>query len=163
MEKSVKSVQLPRILGVGNIFTKALLRAGIRLGPNTLLTVRGRKSGQPRTTPVAVVEHDSKRYIVSVYGIVDWVRNLRAADGEATLTRGRRSEAITAAELTPEEAAPILRETVTMMAAAPSFLQFLSDYFAVTPTSSLEDYQREALRHPVFQILTRASAHQIAS
>ncbi len=44
-----------------------------------LPTVPGRKSGVPRTTPVALGERDGRRWLVSPYGEVDWVRNLRAA------------------------------------------------------------------------------------
>src|SRR6266508_4113228 len=99
----VKTTQVPTFVRLGNVLTTTLLRAGFKLvGPGDypmyLLTVRGRKSGQPRTIPIAIWEHNGKRYVGSVYGIVDWVRNLRAA-GEAILTRGRRSETINVREL----------------------------------------------------------------
>ena len=106
-----KSSQLPRFLRVGNILTTTLARAGFKVGLIYLLTVRGRKSGLPRTTPIAVVEQNGKRYLASPYGVVDWVRNLRAA-GEATLTRGRRSEIVKATELPPGEAGPVLKEII---------------------------------------------------
>ena len=70
----------------GNAMVTTLLRTGVRMGPMTLLTVRGRKSGQPRTTPVAIVEHEGQRWLISPYGQSDWVRNLRAA-GRAKATR----------------------------------------------------------------------------
>lgn len=126
-----------------NTMVAALLRIGVKMGPMTLLTVRGRKSGQPRTTPVAIGERDGQRWVISPYGQVDWVRNLRAA-GRATLTRGRRKEAITAIELSPTEAAPLLKQS---LAGAPSFLHA---YFDVTPDAPLEAFEREAPRHPVF-------------
>ena len=68
-----------------------LLHAGVKLGTTSLLTVRGRKSGQPHTVPVLLVEQDGKRWLVAPYGVVQWVRNIRVA-GTATLTRGRHSE-----------------------------------------------------------------------
>src|SRR4030081_3926487 len=83
---------------------KRLLGAGVPMGPNALLTTRGRKSGLPRTTPVALVELDGQRWIQSPFGDVNWVRNLRAS-GEATLTVGKRQESVSAAELSLEEAA----------------------------------------------------------
>ena len=86
-----------------------LLRAGITMGTTSLLTVRGRKSGQPHTVPVVLVEQDGGRFLVTPYGVVQWVRNLRAA-GTATLTCGRRSETISVTEQTAQEAAPILKE-----------------------------------------------------
>ena len=136
---------------LGNAIVTALLRAGAKLGSMTLLTVRGRKSGQPRTTPVAVVEGDGERWLIAPFGEVNWVRNLRAA-GEATLTRGRRSERVTVRELSAEEAAVALKQTLD---GAPAFLR---QYFDVTPASPLADFEREAPRHPVFQVRTASAS-----
>ena len=119
-----------------------------------LLTVRGRKSGEPRTTPVALVERDNGQYwLMAPYGSVNWVRNLRAA-GEGVITRGRHSERVLAEELSTQEAAPILKET---LARAPSFLRA---YFDVTPDSPLAEFEQEALRHPVF-LLKSSSIQEI--
>ena len=85
-----------------NMFARRLLRAGTPMGPNALVTIRGRTSGLPRTTPLAIVEHAGRRWIWAPFGEVDWVRNLRAA-GEATITVGRRTEEVTAIELDPAE------------------------------------------------------------
>lgn len=95
--------RVPRFVRVANLLTTILVRCGVTLSgpgpaPLYLLTVRGRTSGQPRTTPVAIIEHEHKRYLLALYGVVDWVRNLRAAGG-ATRIRGRRAEAIRASEL----------------------------------------------------------------
>src|SRR5690349_11263378 len=97
--------QIPTFVRLGNVLTTTMLRAGIKLvglrnTPLYLLTVRGRKSGQPRTVAIALIEQNGNRYVASPYGIVDWVRNLRTA-GEATLTRGRRSENVNTRELPP--------------------------------------------------------------
>ena len=110
--------------------------------PMYLLTVRGRKSGQPRTVPLAIIQRNGKRYVGSPYGIVDWVRNLRAA-GEAMLTRGRRSETVKAIELPPSEAALVLQEEVK---GGNPFARF----FGVTAESSLEEFERAVVSHPVF-------------
>src|SRR5438477_9126983 len=115
-----KTNQAPRYVRLANVLTTTLLRAGVPLvGPGLvigkyrmyLLTVRGRKSGQPRTVPLAIIERNGKRYIGSPFGIVDWVRNLRAAR-EAILTRGRRSETVNVRELPKGEAALVLREEI---------------------------------------------------
>src|SRR5690349_14409659 len=75
-----------------NPIVKRLLAAGVPLGPNGLITVRGRKSGLPRTTPVAIIEVSGRRWVWAPFGEVQWVRNLRAA-GRATITvRGRKEE-----------------------------------------------------------------------
>jgi deazaflavin-dependent oxidoreductase (nitroreductase family) len=127
-----------------------LLRAGVKLGTASLLTVRGRKSGQPHTVPVLLVEQGGQRWLVAPYGVVQWVRNIRAA-GAATLTRGRRSEDIRVTELSAEEAAPILKRYLALQHAAD-----IRSYFAATKDSPLEAFEREAARHPVFQITTVA-------
>lgn len=57
----------------------ALLRAGVNMGTTSLLTVRGRKSGQPHTVPVRLIEQDGQRWLVAPYGVHQWVRNLRVA------------------------------------------------------------------------------------
>src|SRR4051812_38613730 len=103
-----KASPVPTFVRLANVMTTTLLRAGFKLmGPGNcplyLLTVRGRKSGQPRTTPIATLEHAGQRYLMTPYGVVDWVRNLRAA-GTAILTRGRRDEQIRVLELPSDEA-----------------------------------------------------------
>ncbi len=122
----------------------AFLRAGVTMGMTSLLTVRGRKSGQLHTVPVIPVKQDGQRWLVAPYGEVQWVRNLRAA-GTATLTRGRLSEAISATELPAQEAAPVLKQYLVQVA-------WIRPYFDATRDSPLEDFEREASRHPVFQI-----------
>ena len=146
-----KTSQVPSFVRLGNILTMTLLRAGFKLvGPYLvtgkyplyLFTVRGRKSGQPRTVPIVIMQRNGKRYLASPYGIVDWVRNLRAA-GEAILTRGRRAETVNARELPPKEAALVLREEIK---GGNPFAR----YFGVTADSSLEEFERAAVSHPVF-------------
>src|SRR5207302_7480984 len=142
-----KTSQVPLFVRIGNMLTTTLLRAGFKLvGPGKypmyLLTVRGRKSGQPRTVPIVIIQQNGKRYLASPFGIVDWIRNLRAA-GEAILTRGRRSETVNARELPPKEAALVLRENIKDG-------NPFARYFRVTADSSLEEFERAVVRHPVF-------------
>ncbi len=141
---------VPAFVRLGNAVTRTLLRAGIKVsGPNHvpmyMLTVRGRKSGQPRSTPIVTIEQDGKRYLVAPFGAVDWVRNLRAA-GEATLTRGRRTEAIRARELPSDEASLVLKRSLEQ-GRIPSVL---AKYFAVTAQSSPAELEDAAAHHPVF-------------
>jgi deazaflavin-dependent oxidoreductase (nitroreductase family) len=140
-----KTSQVPSFVRLGNFFTTSLLRAGLKLGNMVLLTVHGRKSGLPRTTPVSLVEYDGQRWLIAAFGEVDWVRNLRAA-GEASLKRGRHPEHIFVKELSAEEAAPILKQ---ILAGAPGFLL---KNFDAKPGSPLKDFEREALNHPVFLV-----------
>ena len=81
-----------------NPLTRFVLRAGVPLGFNGLLTIRGRKTGLLRTTPIAIIELDGRRWVWSPWGEVNWVRNLRAA-GRATITKGGHDEDAQATEL----------------------------------------------------------------
>jgi len=147
-----KAYQAPLFARIGNVLTTALLRAGFKLVgfgkyPMYLLTVKGRKSGQPRTVSMVIIERNGKRYLGAPFGTVAWVRNLRAA-GEAILTRGRRSETVSATELPPNEAALVLREEVKDG-------NPFSNYFGVTAESSLDEFERAAVSHPLFMLETK--------
>ena len=80
--------------------------AGLAVGSQHLLTIRGRISGQPRSTPVSLVLVDGERYVVAALSGADWVKNARAA-GEGVMSRGRRTEAVRLVELPVEERGPI--------------------------------------------------------
>jgi len=142
-----KTYRVNAFVRISNAMTAFLLRMGVKMGNMTLLTVRGRKSGKIRTTPVTLIELDGERLLIAPFGTVNWVRNLRAT-GEATLRRGRHSERVSAVELSIQEAAPVLKKT---LARVPSFV---TNYFDVTPDSPLADFEREAPRHPVFRLNT---------
>ncbi len=86
----------------------AVLRRGLKVGSQSLLTVPGRSSGMPRSTPISVVTVDDQRYIVSAFAEADWVKNVRVA-GAASLSRGKHTEAVTLVELPVAERDPILR------------------------------------------------------
>ena len=73
-----------------------------------VLTVSGRNTGAPRSTPVDPMTVDGKRYVVGGFPNADWVQNVRAA-GEATLRRGRRQERVKMVELPADQAGPLLR------------------------------------------------------
>jgi len=88
-----------------------LLRLGVPMGFNGLLTVRGRKSGRPRTTPVAIIEHSSRRWVWAPWGDVQWVRNLRAA-GRATMTVRRREIEVVSNELDEGERVAFFRDVL---------------------------------------------------
>jgi deazaflavin-dependent oxidoreductase (nitroreductase family) len=72
------------------------------------LSVIGRRSGRWRTTPVAVLEYEGERYLVSYRGESEWVRNLRAAGGRARLRQKGHVEEITVTEVPVKERAPML-------------------------------------------------------
>jgi deazaflavin-dependent oxidoreductase (nitroreductase family) len=83
---------------VFNPVARRVLATGVPLGFNGLITTRGRTTGRPRTTPVAIIEVGGRRWVWSPWGDVNWVRNLRAA-GRATITVRGRQEDVAATEL----------------------------------------------------------------
>jgi deazaflavin-dependent oxidoreductase (nitroreductase family) len=103
--------RVPAVVPIFNPLAMRLLAVGVPLGPNALLTVRGRKSGSLRTTPVAVVALDGRRWIIGTFGEVNWVRNLRAA-GEGVITMGKQRLHVQATELGKAEAATFFEQVV---------------------------------------------------
>ena len=86
----------------------ALLRRGLRVGTQALLTVPGRRSGLPRSTPISLASVAGRRYIVAAFADADWVANVRAA-GAGSLTRGHATEPVHLFEVPTAERGPILR------------------------------------------------------
>ena len=95
------------VFSLFNPIARTLLAIGVPLGLNGLITIRGRKSGLPRTTPVAIIAVAGRRWVWAPWGDVQWVRNLRAA-GRATITVRRRQEEVRATELDPAAARRVL-------------------------------------------------------
>jgi deazaflavin-dependent oxidoreductase (nitroreductase family) len=98
----------PRWLKQMNRVVRAVQWFGIPTGPAMVLTVPGRKSGKPRSTPMTPFDHDGQLYTVAGYAGADWAANARAA-GEGTLSHRRRSRSVRIVELGPQEAGPVLR------------------------------------------------------
>jgi deazaflavin-dependent oxidoreductase (nitroreductase family) len=111
MAKRAKTSGIPAWVPYFNPIARFLLASGVPIGPDVLLTVRGRKSGLPRTTPVTVCENTGRRGLISPFGETDWVRNLRAS-GRATIWIGRRMEEVTAVELGFTDAGAFIRDVV---------------------------------------------------
>jgi deazaflavin-dependent oxidoreductase (nitroreductase family) len=141
--RKVRQYRPSRGRRAGDAVMTALIRAG--LVPNSyLLTVRGRKTGQPRTVPVTIVENETGRWLVAPYGAVSWVHNARAA-GEVSLTRRSTTRRYAVREVTAEEAGPVLRRYLEIAGAT-------RPYFAATRRSPVEAFVAEADRHPVFAL-----------
>ena len=138
-----KRLESSRGRRVGDRVIGRLARLG--LVPHTyLMTTVGRKTGQQRSTPVSLVEHGGQRWLVAPYGPVSWVLNARAA-GRVTLQRRRKTNHYAVEELSLADAGPILRD----------YLQFAGatkDFFVARKDSPVEDFIKEASRHPVFAL-----------
>jgi deazaflavin-dependent oxidoreductase (nitroreductase family) len=107
--KASDQEHVPAAVTLFNTVARWLLASGIPIGPDVLLTVQGRRSGAPRTAPVAMFEHAGRRGLVSLFGESQWVRNLHAA-GRGRLRFGSRTEEVKAIELAPAEAAGFMRD-----------------------------------------------------
>jgi deazaflavin-dependent oxidoreductase (nitroreductase family) len=127
-----------------NAVVRPLARAGLT-GPRThLLTVPGRRTGRPWSTPVSIVEQDGARWLVAPYGDRNWVQNARAA-GSVELRRGRRREQLDVEDLSAVEAVPVLRRYYELGRTTRPF-------FGVRLDSPDEEWLAEAPRHPVFRL-----------
>jgi len=98
----------PRYLKPMNRVMMAVQKLGIPTGPAMVLTVPGRKSGKPRSTPMTPFRFDGGLYVVAGYPGSEWAANARAA-GAGTLSRGRRARRVRIVELTAAQARPVLR------------------------------------------------------
>jgi deazaflavin-dependent oxidoreductase (nitroreductase family) len=102
------------------------------------LTVPGRRTGRPRTVPVAVLEHGGERYLVSYRGESDWVRNIRASRRGTLKVRGR-SEDIEVSEVPVEERPPLLAV-------------YRERYGKMPTVSPVLDALPDPADHPIFRI-----------
>ncbi|HYH91856.1 MAG TPA: nitroreductase family deazaflavin-dependent oxidoreductase [Candidatus Saccharimonadales bacterium] len=125
-----------------NLLEWTRIRLGIAPRQRFLLTVTGRRTGRPHTTPVSIVQHGSERWLVAPYGEVSWVQNARVA-GRVWLSRGRRREECEIAEVSPIATGRILQEYVTME-------PITRPFFAGPATAAVDAFAADAARHPVF-------------
>lgn len=132
-----------------NVFNRAvalLTRAGVSVWGSRELRVRGRTSGEWRTTPVNLLVLDGVQYLVAPRGLTQWVRNLRVA-GTGELRVGRRSDAFTATEVADADKVPILRAYLKRWKAEVGVF-----FDGVSADSPDADLQRIAPEHPVFRV-----------
>jgi deazaflavin-dependent oxidoreductase (nitroreductase family) len=126
-----------------------LTRVGVSIAGSRVLEVRGRKSGEPRRTPVNLLTVDGTQYLVAARGHTQWVRNVRAS-GEGRLLVGRRTQSFSAQELPNEEKPAILRPYLERWK-----WEVGAFFGGVGPDSSDDELLRIAPDHPVFRILAR--------
>jgi deazaflavin-dependent oxidoreductase (nitroreductase family) len=131
---------------VDRVYT-VLTKLGLGASYRRLLTVTGRSSGLPRTTPVDVMEHDDAWWLVAPYGEVNWVKNLRES-GVADLRRGRTVRTFQAEEVGPAVAAPLIRQYIARV-------PITRAYWGVSPEATVDQLRAEARHHPVFRLTSR--------
>ncbi|GHC81277.1 nitroreductase family deazaflavin-dependent oxidoreductase [Streptomyces collinus] len=132
-----------------NVFNRIvawMTRRGISVWGSRVLAVRGRKSGQWRTTPVNLLTLDGKQYLVAPRGHVQWTHNMRAAGG-GELHLGKRVDTFTAAEVGDDDKTPVLRAYLKRWKAEVGVF-----FNGVGPDSPDAELRRIAPDHPVFEI-----------
>jgi deazaflavin-dependent oxidoreductase (nitroreductase family) len=132
-----------------NVFNRlvaGLTRLGVSVWGSRVLEVRGRKSGQPRRTPVNLLSLEETTYLVAPRGQTQWVRNLRVA-GEGHLLLGRNRERFSASEIPDADKEPILRAYLKR------WKWEVGQFFeGVDADASTEEIRRISPNHPVFRI-----------
>jgi deazaflavin-dependent oxidoreductase (nitroreductase family) len=137
-----------------NVFNRIvawLTRRGLSVWGSRVLEVRGRSTGEPRRTPVNLLDFQGERYLVAPRGETQWVRNLRAS-GEGRLLLGSRAEPFKALEISDAEKPPILRAYLKRWKAEVGVF-----FEGVGPDSSDEEIARIAPKHPVFRLMRGGS------
>jgi len=133
-----------------NVFNQLvafLTKRGMSVLGSRVLAVKGRSSGEWRTTPVNLLPYEGRRYLVAPRGETQWVRNLRVA-GTGELRLGRRAETFRGRELTDEEKVPVLRAYLRRWKAE------VGIFFEGTGPDSSDDQLRAiAPKHPAFEVL----------
>src|SRR5258708_23424572 len=123
-----------------------LNRAGLSLRGSRVLAVRGRTTGEWRTTPVNLLEIGGTRYLVAPRGNTQWVRNLRVS-GEGELRVGGRVERFKATELPDDEKPPILREYLRRWKMETGVF-----FGGLSARARHEELRRIAPQHPVLRL-----------
>jgi len=144
-----KSGRPNRFARLQNRASAAVYAAGIWPRRAAALDVRGRKSGRVITFPIVIAEYNGERYLVSMLGDdVNWVRNVRAADGDAVLRHGRR-EAVRLVEVPADDKPPIIQHYLDVAPGA-------RPHIPVDRRAPLEEFEQIAPRIPVFRITLRS-------
>ena len=133
---------------VFNRIVALMTGAGIGVYGSRVLEVPGRRSGQPRRTPVNLLRFEGDQYLVAPRGHTQWVKNLRAS-GSGRLLLGRRADRFTATEVADADKPPLLRAYLKR------WKWEVGQFFGgVGPESSDAELLRIAPDHPVFRVVT---------
>jgi deazaflavin-dependent oxidoreductase (nitroreductase family) len=143
-----RTARAPRRVSLFNPVARFLLAARVPLGFNGLITIRGRTSGLPRTTPVAIIDVSGRRWIWAPWGEVHWVRNLRAAGGATITVRGRKEE-VRATELDQPERVGFFRDVLGPVARG---MPFGVRFIRIVDGVDLDDPLEAAEGRPVFEL-----------
>ncbi|MGA3353829.1 MAG: nitroreductase family deazaflavin-dependent oxidoreductase, partial [Acidimicrobiales bacterium] len=127
-------------------------RAGMSVWGSRELRVRGRKSGEWRSTPVNLLSFAGEYYLVAPRGDTQWVRNLRVA-GTGELRVGRHNQVFQATELADTEKLEVFRAYLKRWKAEVGVF-----FGGVGADASDADLLSIAPNHPVFRLAFTESA-----
>jgi deazaflavin-dependent oxidoreductase (nitroreductase family) len=133
-----------------------LLTWGFPMGPNVLVTIRGRVSGEPRTQPLAIFSDGHRRWLIGTFGDTNWCRNLRA-NADVEIRHGRHHEQLIARELPRAEAEQFFGTDLPAgITHLPLYLRLFSRVFlrAAAPVMKTDPIAA-ARTHPVFELVAR--------
>jgi deazaflavin-dependent oxidoreductase (nitroreductase family) len=135
-----------------HVFNKVvakLTELGVSVWGSRVLTVAGRKTGEPRSTPVNLLTVDGVDYLVAARGETQWVRNLRVA-GQGQLRVGRRDETFTYRELGDDEKPAVLRAYLKRWK-----FEVGAFFEGIDADASDEQLRGIAPGYPVFEVFTK--------
>ena len=133
-----------------NVFNRAvarLTRLGVSVWGSRVLEVPGRRSGRPRRVPVNLLKVGGTQYLVSARGTGEWVRNVRANDGNLDLLLGRRRTHHVARELADDEKVDGLRAYLRKWKAEVGVF-----FEGVGPDSTDAELAAITGKHPIFEL-----------
>ena len=128
-----------------------LTRLGVSVWGSRVLRVRGRKSGQWRSSPVNLLTYQGKQYLVAPRGQTQWVRNIRVT-GEGELVLGGKAERFEAVEISDVDKVSILREYLKRWSFEVGVF-----FRGVGPEAPESELKRIAPDHPVFRVEPKPS------
>jgi deazaflavin-dependent oxidoreductase (nitroreductase family) len=130
-----------------NPFLNLLMRLGLSMRGSRVLEHRGRTSGELHYTPVNLLTIDGTDYLVAPRGETQWVRNVRAAEGNLVLILGRKRQIRTATEVPVSERPAILKIYLNRWKSE------VGRFFdGLSPDASDAEFAAVAERHPVFSL-----------
>jgi deazaflavin-dependent oxidoreductase (nitroreductase family) len=131
---------------VFNRVVAAMTRLGVSVYGSRVLEVKGRSSGQWRSTPVNLLRYQGDDYLVAPRGQTQWVKNLRAS-GEGRLRVGNRTHPFSAVEVTDDEKPALLRAYLKKWK-----FEVGAFFGGIGPDSSDDELRRIAPDHPAFRL-----------
>lgn len=153
--QSAAPSRAPGLIRLPGPLVNKLLEWGVPLGPNVLVTVRGRVTGEPRTQPLAIFSDGGRRWLIGTFGDTNWCRNLRA-NPDVEISHGRSHEHLHARELPRAEAEQFFSHDLpTGISHLPLYLRLFSRVFlrATAPVMKTDPIAA-ARNHPVFELLS---------